>query len=109
MKMDDRIGPAEVPAVHLEKIDYIAINNGRSLGLDQDGGIIGARAPDTGELLWTIQVYQCVYDPARETDLQEVYITSLSLGKFPNTLEICNEEGHSFILDLATKKITALR
>lgn len=69
-----------------------------------DGHPVGMRAyvvrTDGDTLVWRTQVYQIDFDRNLETDVQEVYLASLSLTKAGPVAT--NERGQIFILDAIT-------
>jgi hypothetical protein len=97
-----RAAPKNVTPVISEGVMYSAPHRGRTKG-EQNGGFIQAVDLDTGKFLWELQVYQIKYDPKLERDVQEIYITSLELVK--GNLEILNEAGDKFVVDLAKRKV----
>lgn len=68
----------------------------------QNGGYIEARDLKTNEVLWGIQVYETQTDPKLETDVQDVFITALSIDG--DTLKVSNERGEIYLVALATRK-----
>jgi hypothetical protein len=52
-------------------------------------------------------VYDIVYDPKLEGDVQDVFITSISKTLFGQKLNIRNEKGRSYIVDPATRAVRA--
>ena len=62
-----------------------------------------ATSPETNKLLWKLRVYKVEYDPNLEGDVQDVFITSLKI--VDGNLEILNEAGDKFIVDLTKHKV----
>ena len=59
-----------------------------------------------GELLWEARVYEAAEDPGLEADVQQVHISALALnGK---KLEIADERGYRYLLDISTRKVETL-
>jgi hypothetical protein len=69
----------------------------------QNGGCVAAYDNASGALLWSEKVYCTQYDPQLETDIQDVFITSLSLDN--GKLNVTNEKGLHFAIDLRTQAI----
>jgi len=99
-----RKGPQEVTPEIYAGVKYSA-PHGLAPGTKQNGGYIEATDMKTGKLLWQLLVYQVKYDPKLERDVQEVFITSLKIvdGK----LEVLNEAGDKFIVDVKKQKVTS--
>lgn len=55
------------------------------------------------KLLWTKTIYNITYNENLETDVQDVYITSLSIDK--TTLTIKAENGKCYSFDVKTYKV----
>jgi outer membrane protein assembly factor BamB len=66
-------------------------------------GFVVAATPDTGKELWRVRIYEVRVDPNLERDVQDVFITSLTVKD--GTLIITNERGESYALDLKTRKV----
>lgn len=105
-KRADREPPPEVAPVVVGGVRYEAIHDGRSRGLDRDGGYIAAFEPGSGRPLWTLQVYAYPIDPRREADVQDVFISSMQPGSESGTLEVRNENGEVHVVDLETRSVT---
>ena len=97
-----RAAPKKVTPVISGGVMYSAPLRGRGKG-EQNGGFIEAVDLDTGKLLWELKVYQIKIDSKLERDVQEIYITSLELVK--GNLEVMNEAGDKFVVDLAKRKV----
>ena len=54
--------------------------------------------------LWRQRIYRIRVDPSLERDVQDVFITSLTLRG--GSLVIANEHGKRYALDLSTRKVT---
>jgi hypothetical protein len=67
-------------------------------------GFVVARNASSGKELWRQRIYDIPIDPARERDVQDVFITSLRARR--DTLLVRNERGEVFVLDLRTRKVT---
>lgn len=73
------------------------------------GGIVEAREPGSEKILWRVQVYQTKYDDQLETDVQDVFIKSLSFDALHEILVISDEASRLFVLDAKNKKVTQIR
>ena len=87
-----RRAPAEVAPVIHQGVRYTA-PTGRM-------GWVEARDETGDTLLWEVRVYIVTYDPAKEQDVQDVYITELRLEG--GELVVRDEREHEWIADLAT-------
>ena len=98
-----RSGPKDVPPVTVEGVKYSAPHWGKASGKTQNGGYIQANSVETGKLLWELRVYEIKYDTNLEGDVQDVFITSVKL--VDGNLEVGNERGDTFVVDLAKRKV----
>ena len=71
------------------------------------GGYIEAHDAKTRKLLWRLRIYKTQYDPRLETDVQDVFITRLSLKD--DTLIVADEKNRRFRLDLGTRRVTRIK
>ncbi|MDO9002370.1 MAG: hypothetical protein Q7V20_02815 [Aquabacterium sp.] len=55
----------------------------------------------TGQQVWLKQVYQIRYDPHMEEDVQDRFIKQLTLEPDGHTLQVTDERGQRFEIDLA--------
>lgn len=105
-KAGKRAAPDPVPAVTVGDIRYEVIHYGRREGLDQNGGYIIAKDQKTGETLWTLKVYEVVFDPSgKEGDSQDVFITQMRKVWLRPLLKIRDELGRSHIVNLRDKSV----
>lgn len=103
-KQMKREGPDPVAPVTIGSIRYEAPHFAGDVGGTQNGGYVTAHDVASGERLWSLRVYQTVYDPAREQDVQDVFITRLTdLGG--GILQVADEDGRSYRVDLQ-KRVT---
>jgi hypothetical protein len=100
-----RAAPKDVPPVTFEGIKYAAPSSGLVNGKKQNGVYIEATSLETGKLLWELRIYEVKYDPNLESDVQDVFITSLKIVN--RNLEILNEAGDKFVVDLSRHKVIA--
>lgn len=98
-----RAAPKEVPPVTFQGVKYSAPPWGYLNERNQNGGYIEANSLKTGKLLWALRIYEVKYDPNLESDVQDVFITSLKI--VDGNLEILNEAGDKFVVDLSRRKV----
>jgi len=98
-----RFAPKEVPPVTYQGVKYCAPHWGFANKKKQNGGYVEARNPETDKLLWELRVYEIKYDPKLEGDVQDVFITSLKIVE--GNLEVRNEAGDKFIVDITKQKV----
>jgi hypothetical protein len=67
-------------------------------------GFIVACDALSGRELWRKRIYRVRVNPSLERDVQDVFITSLTLRG--GSLVIANEHGGRYALDLSTRKVT---
>jgi hypothetical protein len=104
-----KAAPKTVAPVTHGGIRYEAPHFGSSGGRDQNGGYVQARAADDDRLLWERMVYRIRYDPALERDVQDVFITSLSLSEDGRRLLVDNDKGERYEMDLGSGAVVAVR
>lgn len=95
----DRLAPKEVEPVIYNGVKYVAPHWGYEYGWKQNGGYVQAWDIKTGKKLWEKRIYEVKYDPQLEKDVQDVFITSLSIedGK----LVVINERNKKFKIDVS--------
>jgi len=96
--------PKEVEPVTYKGVKYVVPHWGWKRGRMQNGGYIEAWHIKKDKLLWELQVYVVEYNPDIESDVQDIFITSLKIedGK----LIIENEAGDRFEIDLDTREVS---
>ena len=99
-----RGAPAEVLPVTVGNIEYSAPHRN---GTHKQMGFIEARAPQSGELIWSRQIYAVKYDPDLEGDVQDVFIKSITVQG--NHLIITNERNSKYQLDLNSLEVIILK
>lgn len=102
-----RVAPPAVSPVTLRGVRYEAPPDTRDFGDDQAGGYVVARDARSGRELWRQRIYATVYDPPLESDVQDVFIETLRAGRGGRTLEITDERGRRYTLDLASRAVQA--
>lgn len=101
-KQMKREAPDPVAPVTIGSVRYEAPHFAGDVGGTQNGGYITANDVASGERLWTLRVFETIYDPAREQDVQDVFITRLTdLGG--GRLQVDDEEGRRHVVDLASR------
>jgi len=66
-------------------------------------GVVVATDQPSRKKLWQKRIYRVTRNPALESDVQDVFITSLAIEG--NALIIRNERGEQFVLELSTRKV----
>lgn len=97
-----RMPPAEVAPVVNGNVRYEVPHFSNPCG--QNGGCVVAYDNATNVLLWSVKVYCTHYDPGLEQDVQDVFITSLSVEN--EKVQVANEKGLHFTIDPVTLKVT---
>lgn len=87
-------------------IRYEAVRGAKGRGFDQNGGIVAAIDEASGDELWVLVVYRTTYDPMEEADVQDVFITELSLSDDGHRLIVENERKEMFEVNLADRSVT---
>ena len=105
-KMMKREGPDPVEPVTIGDIRFEAVHWGDDIGASQDGGYIVAIDKNNNEQLWTLMIYETLYDNDRERDVQDVFITKLAVIGDNGTLAVENEHGDRFIVDIQTRTVS---
>ena len=100
-----RVAPPDVPPVVFRGVRIEAIHWGRERNFKQNGGYIAAFDPASGRELWTIKVYDVVYDPKMEEDVQDVFIRKMTKIS-PSGLLIVDEKGRSYRVDVKARTVT---
>jgi hypothetical protein len=93
--------PTVAPVVHGDAL-YEAPPFDNPCG--QTGGCVVARDTATGNQLWALKVYCTRYDGNLEMDVQDVFITSLTVEG--ERLMVTDEKKRAFTIDLATRDVT---
>jgi hypothetical protein len=96
--------PAEVLPVTVGNIKYSAPHRN---GTHKQMGFIEARAPKSGELIWSRQIYAVKYDPDLEGDVQDVFMKSITVEG--NHLIITNERNSKYQLDLNCLEVKVIK
>lgn len=99
-----RAAPAEVAPVVHDGVRYEAPHWANASPCRQNGGCVVATDATTGEARWHTVVYSVVPTPGLETDVQDVFITALTVSD--GKLQVEDERGRRFTIDLATRSVT---
>jgi hypothetical protein len=105
-KSSSRIPAPAVATVVVGGVRYEQVPNGLLAGFDQMGGYLVAVDVTSGTPLWTLQVYDNQRVPGREGDVQDVFFKSMAAQR-DGTLLVENERGRRFVVDPATRSVTA--
>ena len=60
----------------------------------------------SGVKLWGLLVYKTEYDPDLEKDIQDVFITSLSINFLGTKLTVTDELGRQYEINISDKSVT---
>ena len=102
----ERLAPKDVEPVVYNGVKYSALHWGYKHGLGQNGGVIEASNVKSGKRLWLLKVYTIHYIKDLETDVQDIFITTLKIEN--GDLIVTNEKNKKYKVSLSTKKITPL-
>lgn len=97
-----RAAPAEVPPVTDGVLRYEVPHQLNPC--HQRGGCVVASDAVTGQQKWVVQVYCTAYQPFLEQDVQDVFITSLTLTN--GVLSVVDEKGRQFQVSTTTRAVT---
>jgi hypothetical protein len=100
-----RVAPDAVEPLILNGRQYDALHFGKARGLQQNGGYIVVTDAESGEELELIQIYRVKYHGDMERDKQDVFITEINQSDQADTIEVSNERGQTFELNLVTGKV----
>jgi hypothetical protein len=108
MKSAKRRVPEPEPVVH-NGVRYEVEFGGKRRGFPHRGGVIAAVDEATGQVRWTVVVYRVTFNPNKEEDAQEVFITDLALSDDRRHLLVTNEENRRFSVDLTSHAVEPAR
>ncbi len=101
-----RAAPEKVePLIHGNFV-YIAPHFINIEGTNQNGGYIEVLDAKSGVKLWGLLVYKTEYDPVLEKDIQDVFITSLSINFLGTKLTVTDELGRQYEINISDKSVT---
>ncbi len=95
-----RPAPPQVAAIEYHGIRYEQDMQSYHHGGDQPGGYLVAVKPDTGERLWMLKVYKIENYDDQGLDIMGRYFKSMRLMPEQNAIEIENEAGGRYLVDL---------
>ena len=72
-------------------------------------GCIEAWDTTTKKRIWFRQIYVVFRDPSLEGDIQDIFISRMRLDQSKGSLEITNEKGGRFLLNLNTLDIKTVK
>lgn len=101
--------PPKVAPVVVEGVQYAQVTNTARAGLAPGGGWLAASDAKTGKPLWTLRIYDNPINPADEADVQLVFFTSMKRVRGQRVLEIENENGERYTVDLDTRDVVPKR
>jgi len=104
-----RAAPDPIEPITLDGIRYEAVQVGKARGLEQNGGYITAIDIKTGKELWLIKIYDVRYLGDMEPDKQDILISAMELTGDRGHLEIENESGARFLMDLKTQHVQRIK
>jgi hypothetical protein len=102
-----RLGPKDVAPVTIGSLRFEAVHWGRDRGFSQNGGYVAALDSVSGEELWTLKIYDIAYDPDLESDVQDIFIRSMSRSWFGNKLKIADERGRKYLVDPVARTVVS--
>lgn len=100
-----RVGPPLVAPFVMGDLQIEAIHWGKERGLQQNGGYISVKDKASEEELWTLKVYTIKYNAQMESDVQDVFIESLSEGIENGTINVIDEKNRHYVVDLETRTV----
>lgn len=103
--MAKRLGPKDVPPVIVKDLRFEVIHWGKDRGLAQNGGYIAALDKTGGQELWTLKIYDIAYDSELESDVQDIFIKSMTKSWFGNKLKITDERGRKYSVDVQARTV----
>lgn len=103
-----RDAPVEVQAVTYQGIVYSVPHFGFQNGSNQNGGFVKAVNENSNEVMWVKRIYKIWYNPFKEQDAQDVFITSMQLSSDYKHLIITNERNEMYSLNIGTRKVKRL-
>lgn len=101
-----RPAPPVVKPVEHKGVRYEQDMQSYDHGGDQPGGYLAAVDIKTGERLWLLKVYEVQDNSASGVDSIGLYFKNMALVPGSDTLDIENESGSHFIVDLNAKNST---
>jgi hypothetical protein len=103
----ERLEIPDVPSIVYRGYQYKVVHWGKARGLPQNGGYIAVTHLPNGKELALIKIYETKYDPEMEADIQDVFITKLTISGKRILIE--NERSEWFALDTRDFSVTVLK
>ena len=103
LPMPKRVAPPTVAPLLLDDLQIEVIQRGKERGFKQNGGFISVKDKVTKEELWTLKIYTTTYDDRLESDVEDVFIESLTKGINKGTIYIVDERNRHYVVDLKTR------
>jgi outer membrane protein assembly factor BamB len=97
-------GPANAKRSVPKAVEPVTVHGVTYSAPDTAMGFVVAFDASSGRELWRQRIYRVRVKPSLERDVQDVFITSLTLRG--GSLVIANEHGERYALDLSTRKVT---
>lgn len=103
-----RAAPPPAPSIVARGVRYQAVERGEDATHDGHAGYVAATRIATGRELWVVRVYAVHYDPNKETDVQDLFIAALKIVNRGRTLQVTDERGGQYGINLKTRAVTKL-
>ena len=103
-----RPAPLAIEPIIYKGIKYTVLHWAIDNGSNQNGGYILATLNKSGKKVWGKQLYKTNYSSDLENDVQDVFITSMSLSHEHKSLLVSNEKGYVYKIDLTNQKVTTV-
>lgn len=100
--------PAEVPTIIYGGVIYSVPHFGFENGSKQNGGFVKATNEKSNEAMWLKRIYKIWYNPFKEQDSQDIFITNMQLSSDNTHLVIINERNETYSLNIRTQKVKRL-
>lgn len=104
-----RKAPSEIPSIIFKGKKYIVTHWNKEPAFKQNGGIIEVWNIKKNRLIKRVLIYKIQYKSEIESDIQDVFITSIKLNKSKNTIIIVNEKGNIYGLNIHNYKVTRIK
>ncbi|MDH3287525.1 MAG: hypothetical protein OEP48_07360 [Betaproteobacteria bacterium] len=96
--------PAPAKRAAPKPVQPVVANSVKYSAPHEHMGFVVATDTSSHKELWRERIYAVRINPTLERDVQDVFITSLSIER--GALMITNERGDRYTLDLATRQVT---
>lgn len=98
-----RRGPKAIAPVELQGFLVEVVHFGREVGLCQNGGYLEIKDGTNGKHLFYIEVYKIEYNPNKEDDSQDMFITEI--GVRDGMVRVKEEMGRVYAIDVLNKTV----